>query len=159
MLKFLPLKMILPFKSYSSSISPPFWPEWPKGYCGVVKLSNLAESKFICSWVAVSLSNCSFWTSRSSSIHSRMIWNASRDTTEDDEAQLLLPQLRELKGCPSASVSVSIGSPCVWSPSSSLPGRWTLIRAIVRALIAGGVGMRLMSWGNFHTFCSKEPHK
>ena len=148
--------MMPPLQSYSYSISPPFWSEWPKGYCCVVKLSNFAESKFSYSWMVVSLSDCSFWTSHSSSILSRMIWNAFGGTAEDDEAQLFLPWLRELKGCASASVLVSIGSPSTWSPSSSSLGRRTLIHAIVRAFIAGGVGMRLMSLGISTPFTRKS---
>ena len=147
---------MLPLKSYSYSISPPFWPEWPKGYCYVVKLLNFAKSKFNCSWIVVSLSDCSFWTSRSLSILSRMIWNAFGGTTKDDDAWLLLPRLCELEGCPSASVSVSIGYCCVWSPSSSSPGRHTLIHAVVKAFIAGGVDMRLMSWGISTPFAQKS---
>ena len=150
--------MMLPLKccSKNTPISPIFWPEWPKGYCCVMKLSNFAESKFSCSWILVSLSDCSFWTSRSLSILSRLIWNAFGGTTEDDDAQLLWPQFHELEGCPSTSVSVSIGSPCVWSPSSSSPGRCTLIRAIVRAFITRRVGIRLMSWGISTPFAWKS---
>ena len=36
----------------------------------------------------------------------------SGGTSEDDEALILLPRLHELEGCPFASISVSIGSPC-----------------------------------------------
>ena len=153
MLKVSPFKMLLLLKNYSTS--PPFCPKWPKGYCCVVKLSNLAKSRFIYPWIAC-LSDCSFWTSRSPSILSRMIWNAFEGIIEDDKGRFLLAQLHELEGCPFAFASVSIGSPCAWSPSSSSP-RWrTLIRAIVRALIAGGLGMRLMSWGISTPFARKS---
>ena len=56
----------------------------------MVKLSNFAKSRFIYSWIAASLSDCLFWTSRSPPILSRMIWSAFEDTSEDDEALLLL---------------------------------------------------------------------
>ena len=58
---------------------------------------------------------------------------------------LLLPRPLELKGCPVASVSVSIGAPSSWSPSSSLLGRRTLILVMVKVLMVEGVGIRLIS--------------
>lgn len=83
------------------------------------------------------------------------IWNAFGGTA-DDEALLLLPRLREVNGCPSALVSVSIGNPYSGSPSSSSLGKWTLILVIVRALIAEGVGIRLISWGISTSFAWKS---
>ena len=74
-----------------------------------------------------------------------MIWNASEGTTDEDEALLLLPRPLKLEGSPVASVSVSIGSPSYWSPFSSSLGRRTLILVMVRALMAEGVGIRLIS--------------
>ena len=75
-----------------------------------------------------------------------MIWNASGGTTDEDEALLLLPQPLELEACPAASVSVFIGSPSAWSPSSSLSlGRQTCILVMVSLLMAKGVAMRLIS--------------
>ena len=78
-----------------------------------------------------------------------MIWNAFGGIAEDGEALLLPlpPTLWEENGCLSASVLVSIGYSCVGSTSSSSPGRQTLLLIIVKALIARGVGMRLMFWG------------
>ena len=111
-----------------------------------MKLSNLVVSKLIWSWMVVSLLECSVWTFLKPSILSRMIWKASGGIDED-KALLLLPQLLEVDGWPSASVSVSIGSPCARSTSSSSLGRRILILLILIALIAGREGMRLISWG------------
>ena len=99
--------------------------------------------------MVVSLSECSVWTSLKPSILSRMIWKEFGGTDEDDEALLLPlpPPLCEEDGCPSASVSVSIGCSYSISTSSSSPERRTWLLVIVRAMIARGTGMRLMSWG------------
>ena len=74
-----------------------------------------------------------------------MIWNASGGIADEDEALLLLPQPFKLEVFPAASVSVSIGSPSSWSPSSSSPGRRTCILVMVCLLMAESVGMRLIS--------------
>ena len=74
-----------------------------------------------------------------------MIWNASGDITNEDEALLLLPRPLELEGSPTASILVSMGSPCSWSPSSSSPERQTLILVMVSLLIVEGVDNRLIS--------------
>ena len=91
--------------------NPPVLPRLPKGHCWVVKVSNFAKSRVIWFWSTASLSDCSFWTSLSPSILSRMIWIASEGTAGEDEALLLLPQPLKLEGCPAAFVSVSIGAP------------------------------------------------
>ena len=119
-----------------------------KGLRWFVKLSNLVVSKLIWSWMVVSLLECSVSPSFRPSILSRMIWKASRGTAENEALLLpLRPPLCEDDGCPSASVSVSIGYSCAGSTSSLSLERWTLLFVIVRALIARGVGMRVMSWG------------
>ena len=144
--------MTLPFKS----LSPPFWPEWPKGHCWVLKLSNLAKSMLSWSWSAAILFVCSFWTSLSPLILSRMIWNASGGTSDEVEALLFLPRLLDDEACLAATVSVFIGSPLPWSPFSSSPGRQICILMMVCLLMAEGVGMMLISWGMSTPFALKS---
>ena len=112
-----------------------------------VKLGWMAESMLSWSWIAAILSICSFWTSLSSSILSRMNWNASRGIAHDVEALLLLPLLLDVEVCPTAFALVSIGSPSPWSPSFSSPRRRTCILMMVILLMAEGVDMGLISWG------------
>ena len=74
-----------------------------------------------------------------------MIWNASGGTADEDETLLLLPQLLELEGSPIATVSVSMGSPSSWLPSSSSFGRRSCTLVMVSLLMAEDEGMRLIS--------------
>ena len=74
-----------------------------------------------------------------------MIWNASEGIADEDEALPLLPRPLELEGSPTASVSMSMGSPSSWLPSSSSPGTRTLILMMVSLLIVEGVDNRLIS--------------
>ena len=74
-----------------------------------------------------------------------MIWNASGDIADEDEALLRLPQPLELEGSPAASVSVSMGLHSSWLLSSLSPGRRTCIHVMVSLLMAEGEGMRLIS--------------
>ena len=74
-----------------------------------------------------------------------MIWNACEGIAKEDEALLLLPQPLEVKGSPTASISVSMGSPSSWPPSSSSPRRQTHILVMVSLLIVEGVENRLIS--------------
>ena len=74
-----------------------------------------------------------------------MIWNACEGIAEEDEALLLLPRPLEVKGSPTASISVSMGSPSSWSPFSSSPGRRAHILVMVSLLIVEGVDNRLIS--------------
>ena len=107
------------------------------------------------SWIAAILSVCSFWTSLSPSILSRMIWNAFRGTADKVEALLLLPLLLDVEVCPAASALISIGSPSPWSPSSSSPRRQTCTLMMVILLMAEGVDIGLISWGIATPFAPK----
>ena len=117
---------------------------------------QMAKSMLSWSWIATILLVCSFWTSLSPSILSRMIWNASRGTIDEVEALLLLPLLLNLEVYPTAFASVSIRLASPWSPSSSSPGRRTCILMMVILLMAEGVDIGLISWGIAMPFALKS---
>ena len=76
-----------------------------------------------------------------------MMWNASRGAVDEVEALFLLALLLDVEVCPTASASLSIGSPssCLAPSSSTSPEKRTCIRMMVYSLIAEGVGIRLRS--------------
>ena len=114
-----------------------------------MKLSNLAANKFIWSWIATRLLECSVATSRRPSILSSMMWKALGGTNEDDNA-LLLPRPPPCLGggCyPFASISVSTGGDSSSSSTCSSPGIRILLLRIVWELMEGVEVIRLMCYG------------
>ena len=77
-------------------------------------------------------------------------------TFDEVEALLLLPRLLDVEVCPATTVSVSIGLPLPWLPSSSSPGRRTCILIMVSLLMAEGVGIGLISSGISTPFVLKS---
>ena len=76
-----------------------------------------------------------------------MIWNASGGAADKVEAPFLFALLLDVEDYPTASTSVSIGSPssCSTPSSSTSPESRICICMMVCLLIAEGVGIRLRS--------------